>query len=222
MLRDIVRAIEKEVSPVGQEIIPCIKALGRVAAHTVKAARDLPPFDVSALDGFACRGGGKEFVVKALLEPGEKFVFHLRAGEAIFIPTGAAIPPKTRFVPVEHVQEKGARIVVKTLSDDMRKIWKKGYWISKSDHVAGRGESISPRTMELLALAGLKETAVFRKPRVSILSTGSELKKGIVANSNQYLLAGLIEQAGGEVAHMTTVADDEGEIGESPLLDGGR
>ena len=72
MLRDIVRAIEKKVSPVGQETIPCLKALGRIAARTVKAGRDLPPFDVSALDGFACRGGGEEFVVKASLSPGQK------------------------------------------------------------------------------------------------------------------------------------------------------
>jgi molybdopterin molybdotransferase len=211
MLRDIVRTIEKKVSPVGQEIIPCIKALGRVAARTVKAGRDLPPFDVSALDGFACRGGGKEFVVKASLEPGEKFVLHLKAGEAVFIPTGAAIPPNTQFVPVERVWEDGAIILVETLTD-MRKIWKKGYWIGKSDNVAGKGESIRPRTMELLALAGLKEISVYRKPRVSILSTGNELKKGIVANSNQYLLTGLIEHDGGEVAHMTTAGDDEGEI----------
>ncbi len=72
----------------------------------------------------------------------------------------------------------------------MRKVWKKGYWIRKSDDVATRGKSIRPRTMELLALAGLEKIAVFRKPRVSILSTGNELKKGIVVNSNQYLLTG--------------------------------
>jgi molybdopterin biosynthesis enzyme len=67
MLRDIVLAIEKEASPVGQEIVPCLAALGRVAASRVKAGRDLPAFDISALDGFACKGRGEEFVVKALL-----------------------------------------------------------------------------------------------------------------------------------------------------------
>ena len=69
--------------------------------------------------------------------------------------------------------------------------------------------------MELLALAGLKEIAVFRKPRVSILSTGDELKKGIVVNSNQYLLTGLIQRDGGEVAYTAVAGDDEEEIGEA-------
>ena len=212
MLRDIVRAIEKEISPVGQETIPCLKALNRVAACTVKAGRDLPLFDVSALDGFACKGGGKEFVVKASLGPGEKLVLRLKAGEAVFVPTGAAIPTNTRFVPVEHVREDGATILVETLLD-MRKTWKKGYWIRKSDSVAAMGQRITPRTMELLALAGLEKMAVFRKPGISILSTGNELKKGIVVNSNQYLLTGLIERDEGEVTHMAVAGDDEDEIG---------
>ncbi len=214
MLRDIVRTIEKRISPVGQEGISCLKALGRVAACTVKAERDLPPFTVSALDGFACKGGGKEFVVKASLGPGEKLVLRLKAGEAVYVPTGAAIPANTRFVPLEYVRERDGRILVET-SSDLRKIWKKGDWISKTERVAGKGESIRPRTMELLALAGLKEIAVFRKPRVSILSTGNELKKGIVVNSNQYLLTGLIERDGGEVVHLATAADEDQEIGEA-------
>jgi molybdopterin molybdotransferase len=214
MLRDIVRAIEKRVSSVGQEAIPCLKALGRIPARTVKAGRDLPPFDVSALDGFACKGGGKEFVVRASLGPGEKLALRVKPGEAVFVPTGAAIPTKTRFVPVEHVLEKGDRILVGPLND-LRKTWNKGYWIRKTDDVANKGESIRPRTMELLALAGLKEIAVFRKPKVSILSTGNELKKGIVVNSNQYLLTGLAERDGGEVVHLAVAADENQEIGEA-------
>lgn len=213
MLRDIVRKIEKRISPVEQEIIPCIKAFGRVAACTVKAERDLPPFNVSALDGFARKGTGTEFVVRGSLGPGEKLVFRLKAGEAVFVPTGAAIPANTRFVPVEHVRETDDRILVET-SSDLRKMWKRGYWISKTEPVAGKGEGIRPRTMELLALAGLKETSVFRKPRVSILSTGNELKKGIVVNSNQYLLTGLLERDGAEVVHLATAADEDQEIGE--------
>jgi molybdopterin molybdotransferase len=212
MLRDIVRAIEKEAFPVGQETIPCIEALNRVAARTLKSGRDLPAFDVSALDGFACRGSGNTFAIEAWLSPGEKSAHHLKAGEAVFVPTGAGIPADTRFVPVEHVREDGATILVETLAD-MRKVWKKGYWIRKGDRVAFRGKSITPRVMELLALAGLKKIAVFRKPRVSILSTGNELKKGIVVNSNQYLLTGLAERDGGKVAHMAIAGDDEAEIG---------
>jgi molybdopterin molybdotransferase len=214
MLRDIVRSVERKSSAVEEEIIPCIKALGRVAARNVKAGRNLPPFDVSALDGFACRGRGNEFLVKGSLGPGEKSVIPLKAGEAIFVPTGAAIPPRTRFVPVEQVREAHARILIQT-STDMRKTWKTGYWIKKSDEVIRKGESLTPRKMELLALAGFQEIVVFKKPKVCILSTGNELKKGIVPNSNQYLLAGLVERDGGVILRLSTAADDEEEIGEA-------
>ncbi len=211
MLRDIIHAIEKEVLPVGQEVVPAIRALGRVAARTVKAGRDLPAFDVSALDGFACKGNGKAFTIKAWLGPHEKPALRLAAGEAAFVPTGAAIPANTRFVAVEHVKEGSAGIVVETAADT-RKVWKKGHWMRKGDVAISRGQSITPYSMELLALAGAEKIAVFRKPRVSILSTGNELKKGIVPRSNQSLLAGLTEKDGGEVVHTAVAGDDEAEI----------
>ncbi len=211
MLRDIIRTIEQEISPVGQEIIPCRKTLGRVPARAAKAGRDLPPFDISALDGFACGGAGREFTVKGSLGPGEKLPSRLKNGEALFVATGAAIPPYSRFVPVEQVTQNGTRILTET-SDDMRKIWKRGYWITKATEVTRKGKEITPRTMELLALAGLKSIAVFRRPGVSILSTGNELKKGVVPNSNHYLLAGLVERDGGEIMRLATAADEVAEI----------
>ena len=207
----------------GQETIPCIGALDRVAARTLKSGRDLPAFDVSALDGFACRGSGNTFTVKAWLGPGEKSALRLKAGEAVFVPTGAGIPAHTRFVPVEHVQEEGATILVEDEPlavgrGNARRHGRSGRKVtgySKSDRVATGGKSITPRAMELLALAGLEKIPVFRKPRVSILSTGNELKKGIIVNSNQYLLTGLVERGGGVVAHMAIAGDDEAEIGEA-------
>jgi len=214
LLADIVRTLERRVSPVGCETIPCRKALGRIAARTVKAGRNLPLFDVSALDGFACKGPGTRFVVKGSSGPGEKSLLRLQAGEALFVPTGAAIPPHTRFVPVEQVREEAGHILVKA-SGDMRKTWKKGYWIKKADEVVKRGERVKPRTMELLALAGLTDIALFLKPKVCILSTGNELKTGLLPNSNQSLLAALVERDGGEIAQLATAGDDDEEIGES-------
>ncbi len=213
-LQGILRTIERVTSPVGQETVPCLEALGRIAALTVRASQPLPAFDVSALDGFACKGSGNGFVVRGSMGPGEKMTAPLYPGEAIFVATGAAIPPGCRFVPVEQVQEENARILVDP-SAEVRKIWKKGYWIKKSAEVVRKGERIRPRTMELLSLARLHDISVYRKPKVGILSTGNELKKGIVPNSNQHLLSGLVQRDGGEIAKLITVADDDQEIGEA-------
>ena len=214
MLRDIVRVIEKTVPRVSQEVIPAMESLGRVAARTVRAGRNLPAFDVSALDGFACRGSGNAFVAKGSLEPGQRGSVTLKAGEAIFVPTGAAIPAGSRFVPREYVTEEGMRISVET-AEDIRKVWRKGYWIGKGEHVVRKGQTIGPRTMELLALAGLASVPVYRKPGARLLSTGNELKKGIVVNSNQYLLTGLLQRDGGEVVGCAIAGDDEREIAEA-------
>ena len=98
---------------------------------------------------------------------------------------------------------------------DIRKVWRKGYWIGKGEYVVRKGETIGPRTMELLALANLASVPVYRKPGARLLSTGNELKKGIVVNSNQYLLTGLLQRDGGEVVGCAIAGDDEREIGEA-------
>ncbi len=214
MLRDIVRTIEKAVSRVDQETIPGIASLGRTAARTVRAGRNLPAFDVSALDGFACKGKGRSFVVIGSVEPGERSSRALKAGEALFVPTGAAIPAHTLFVPREHVAEEAAQVVIRK-AIDVHKIWPKGYWIRKGDHVVKRGEIIGPRTMELLSLAGQERVTVYRRPGVRLLSSGNELKKGIIPASNQHLLAGLLQRDGADVLGASVTGDDEREIGNA-------
>jgi len=211
MIRQLVRVVEKKVWPVGVESIPVAEALARIPAKSLRAERYAPAFDISALDGFACKGTGGRFAVRGVLEPGERSAIRLRAGEALFVPTGAAIPPRTRFAPREYVSEEEDLIRVHW-TGERKKVWQKGYWIRKGERVATRGEPITPRTMELLALAGHEEVEVFLKPAVAILSTGSELKKGVVPNSNRYLFMGLITRDGGEVMSALTASDDEEEI----------
>lgn len=219
MIRQIVRAIEraterargKEASPAAVESVAVAEALDRVAAKSLKAERHVPAFDISALDGFACKGAGSRFAVRGALEPGERASVRLRAGEALFVPTGAAIPVRTRFAPREYVSEEEDLIRVFWTGERL-KVWQKGYWLRKGECVATRGERITPRAMELLALAGYETVDVFRKPAVAILSTGSELKKGVVPNSNRYLLMGLVTRDGGDVMSALTASDDEEEI----------
>ena len=211
MIRQLVRAVEKETLPVASESIPVAEAFARIASKRVKAQRHVPSFDISALDGFACKGSGSRFAVRGVLEPGERASLKLRAGDALFVPTGAAIPAGTRFAPREFVSEEEDLIRVLWTGERL-KVWPKGYWLKKGERVADKGERITPRMMELLALAGFETVEVFRKPAVAILSTGNELKKGVVPNSNRYLFMGLIARDGGEVMSALTASDDEEEI----------
>jgi molybdopterin molybdotransferase len=216
LVRAMERAMEKEASPVGVESIPVAEAFARVSAKNLKAERHVPAFDISALDGFACKGAGGRFAVRGALEPGERASVRLKAGEALFVPTGAAIPAHTRFAPREYVSEEEDLIRVFWTGERL-KVWQKGYWLRRGERVATKGERITPRAMELLSLAGYETVEVFRRPAVAILSTGNELKKGVVPNSNRYLLMGLINRDGGDVMSALTVSDDEEEI--KALLD---
>ncbi len=211
---EIVRAMEKQVRSVGREAVETMKALGRISARDVFSRKDMPPFDVSALDGYAVKGAGRDFRVKGTAEPMSSGRTRLRKGEALFVSTGAPFPPDTRFVAREHVTERQGRIETGTETDE-RKVVTKGAWLKKGERLTGRGEAVTPPAMALLALAGHRSLQVFKKPAVSIVTTGSELKKGRMIDSNRFLLAGLAQRDGGEVTRVETADDREEDIRET-------
>ncbi|OPY62570.1 MAG: Molybdopterin molybdenumtransferase [Syntrophorhabdaceae bacterium PtaU1.Bin034] len=207
---DIFGLIDRRVRPLGTEVIPLIACPGRVSARAINAPRDLPPFDVSALDGYAVKGEGSTFRITAVLEPFGRSTSPGR-GEAVFVPTGGRVPSHTRFVMREHVLEKTNEIVLQTEADE-RKATKKGDWLRKGTLLVDRGEVISPSAMALLAMAGHDALHVFRRPAVAIITTGNEVKEGRIANSNTFLLAGLVQRDGGELMGFELADDEEEEI----------
>lgn len=197
--------------PVKAETIPLLSAYGRVSARSLSSTRDMPPFDVSALDGYGVKGKGDLFRVKAELSPLAPVPEALKEGEAFFVPTGGRFPGGSRFVMREHVTEEGGWIRTGERPDE-RRVVKKGDWLSKGAHVVDRGEAFGPEAMARTALAGVQAVRVCTRPVVAVITTGSELKNGRMANSNAFLLAGLIRRDGGEVHGLYTADDAEEEI----------
>jgi molybdopterin biosynthesis enzyme len=206
---DVLDLIDRQVRPVGREKVALLDALGRVAARSLVATRNVPPCDVSALDGYALKGPGERFPVTRVLEPFGEPAAGLRRGEAVFVPTGGRIPAATRFVPREHVIETAMEVAV-TETADARKLIERGTWLRKGQPIVAQGETIAPDAMQLMALAGYDSVEVFRKPPVAIVTTGSELKKGAIVDSNRFLLTGFVRRDGGEVIWYETADDEEG------------
>jgi molybdopterin molybdotransferase len=206
MLSNLWAVFDRHTHSLEPEVVPLLSAFGRVSARSLSADREMPPFDVSALDGYSVSGEGPLFAVEEALEPFSSPPERLEKGKALFIPTGGRLPAGLRFVAREHVVERACEILVKTGADETRVV-KAGDWLKRGTGLLAKGGCITPSAMALLALTGINTVTVFRRPTVAVITTGSELKQGRLVDSNRFLLAGLVQRDGGVPSELH-VADD--------------
>lgn len=226
-LDDMERLIGERVTPVAEiERVPLHGARGRVVADDVKAPLNLPPFDNSAVDGYAVRhadlrpDGDTTLLVAGRLTAGAKESLSLRPGEAIRIFTGAAMPKGADTVFMqEDVTVEGDRVTVP-----------KGLKLGANRRLAGEdvpaggivlsaGTVLEAQHVALTAALGLTELAVRRRLKVAIFSTGDEVvepgsTRGTAAifDSNRILLTELLEQLGAIVTDLGILADNPDKL----------
>ena len=200
------------------ETVPLAAASGRVLAEAVRAPVDLPPFDSSAMDGFAVRAGDTpgRLAVVAPSAAGRPSAHGVHAGEAAPIATGAVLPEGAdSVVPVERTQTDGAAVSVDRVAvgDNVRP---RGGDIAAGDVVASAGTRLAPWTIGALAAVGLGAVVCARRPRVALLATGTELRApgerlgpGEIYEANSLLLGAQLAEVGAEVEKLDPVADDE-------------
>jgi molybdopterin molybdotransferase len=202
--------------PLEAEDVPVTAAAGRVVADPAAAITDLPPFDSSAMDGFAVRAADTPgtLTVVGQSAAGKPAQHELGAGEAIAISTGAVVPAGAdAVVPVERtsgdveVEEVKPGENVRPRGGDAR----------TGDVVVEAGDVLRPAQLGALAAAGVAHVRCARRPRVAVLATGTELRApgeplapGEIYESNTVLLAAQLESAGAEVIVLDAVSDDEG------------
>lgn len=202
----IFKAIDRSVKTLGIETKGVLDTFGRVAACAVKAPRDLPGRNISALDGFVVKGPGRTFIHAGVQEMGKSPVT-VKEGKAVFVPTGAPLPRNGRFVKREHVLEQDGGIIQTKSEGNERKEWERGSWLKKGTRIIEKGQTITASMMGDLSLAGIATLDVYRQASVAIMTTGDELRSGVVPDSNRYLLAGLIQADRGLVRHLPTAPD---------------
>src|SRR3990167_8282578 len=193
---DALKLILNEVSFLSQETISLSKALGRYLSQSLVAPIFLPPFDNSAMDGFAVRCGDINVAtsdrpislkVVGMLKAGDdvegmRRAMPLQQGCAVRIMTGAPIPAGTdAVIPFEETltpQGRGGHETC-TIPKPVRigeNIRKAGEDVQKGTCVLDKGVRLTPRNMALLAALGFSEVSVTRLPQVALFSTGNELK----------------------------------------------
>jgi len=214
--RVLARASALEAEPV-----PVAAAAGRFLAADVQSAVDLPPFASSAMDGYALQAGdtpGRLPVVFRIAAglPAER---ELAGGEAMAISTGGAVPDGAdSVVPIELVVEADNELNVPAAVEPGANVRPAGGDVRAGELVLPAGTRIGAAQIGALAAAGVGEVMVARRPRVTVLSTGTELRApgeslgaGQIYESNAPMLAAAFEAAGAEVERIGPVPDDEGE-----------
>ncbi|HUA80114.1 MAG TPA: molybdopterin molybdotransferase MoeA, partial [Dyella sp.] len=196
--------------------------LGRILATPVVSAVNLPPFDNSAMDGFALRGtstvsAGTELEIEGEQAAGDGI---RRAHDGAWeIMTGARLPEGLdRVIPVEQTERLTSSSRVRLLAEVTpgQNVRKAGSDVAQGETVLDAGTRLQPQHLMLLAALGVAKVQVAERPRVAVLCTGRELvddpshmlAPGQIRNSNGPFLAARLPLAGAEVVHVETVGDD--------------
>jgi len=218
-LEEALRRILDRVTPLGPEVVPLAAAAGRVVFEDAMAVVDLPPFASSAMDGFALRSADTpgRLPVVARIAAGVPAPRALEAGEAMAIATGGVVPAGAdSVVPLEYVVENDNGVEIPDVVVHGDNVRPRGGDVAAGDVVVPSGARLRAAQIGALAAAGLDHVVVSRRPTVSVLATGTELRRpgeplepGEVYEANGVLLSTAFATAGAEVELLPVVADDE-------------
>ena len=222
-LEEMERLIRERIAPVAEtERMPLHGARGRVVAVDLKAPVDLPPFDNSAVDGYAVRhadlraDSDTELTVSGRLTAGARVETTLKSGEAIRIFTGAAMPKGADTVFMqEDVTVAGPHVIVPRGLKCGANRRLAGEDVRAGAVVLPAGTVLEAQHIALAAALGLTEIAVRRRLKVAIFSTGDEVvepgsvrESNAIYDSNRILLAELLERLGAVVTDLGILHDD--------------
>jgi molybdopterin molybdotransferase len=207
------------VHPLDVEDAALTEALDRVVARDIASPRDVPPFDNSAMDGFAVRAGPPaELEVVGESRAGRPSPAEVGQGQAIRISTGAALPAgASAVVPVERARaldDPGERVWVDA-ADEGANVRRAGEDVRAGDVVLRKGAVLGPAELGVAASIGCDVLPCARRPRVAVLVTGDELAEpgdplepGHIYSSNAFALGASVERAHATLVRRSTVRDD--------------
>ncbi len=220
---DMERMIAERVAPIAEtEGVPLLAARGRVLAAAITAPLDLPPFDNSAVDGYAVRHGDLDakaetrLAIAGRLTAGSAARQPIAPGQAIRIFTGAPMPAGADTVFMqEDVRVEGGAVVVPAGLKPGSNRRLAGEDVRKGATMLPAGRRLAAQDVALAAAVGLTRLTVRRRVRVALFSTGDEIVEpgsprpdAALYDANRYLLTGMLERLGAQVTDLGILKDD--------------
>ncbi|EOU1902193.1 molybdopterin molybdotransferase MoeA [Clostridium perfringens] len=231
-LEEALEILNKNTKALKSEVVSIKDSLKRVLYGDVKSKINNPPFNKSVFDGYAFRsedskGTSKENPIELKIVDeifaGDFSEIEIKHGEAIRIMTGAPIPVGADCVLKQEETERHGDLV--KIFKEMKvneNISFMGEDIKSGETLIKKGKRLDYADLGIMASSGISEVLVYKKPRVSIISTGDEvcdinstLKPGKIYDSNLYSLSARIEELGYNVLSMEHVGDNILKIGEA-------
>ncbi|MFC3078599.1 gephyrin-like molybdotransferase Glp [Phenylobacterium terrae] len=206
-----------QVSPLPAETVRLAEAAGRVLAEDVAARRDQPPFDASAMDGWAVRAADTPGTLKIVGESaaGHGYEGALGPGETVRIFTGAAVPAGADAVVIQEDATRDGEVVKVPAAEAGSNVRPRGGDFQVGAALLSRGVRLDPWRLSLAASAGRAEVPVARRPRVAVLSTGEEIVEAPaepgpfqIYDSGAPALAVMVAAWGGQVSRHRPVRDE--------------
>ncbi|MDT8308849.1 MAG: molybdopterin molybdotransferase MoeA [Bacteroidales bacterium] len=216
---EAISIISQFKEPLGKEYISFNTCLGRVLAEDILSDMDMPPFDKSAMDGFACRSKDllRHLTIVDTIAAGTTPKKVIGEGECARIMTGAPLPQGADCViMVEHTEAVTEKMIRFTGSTTKPNICYLGEDIRSGDTVLSSGTLLKPQHIAIMASVGATQPTVYKQPRVAILPTGDELvepdkkpSNAMIRNTNGHQLIAQLMEMQLNPTYYGIVADDE-------------
>ena len=225
-VEDATRRVVQDVLPTPSEIVPLGAGLNRILSAPLAARRTQPPFDVSAMDGYAVRAADVVSLPAALTligaaPAGHAFKGRVGAGETVRIFTGAPVPEGADAILLQEdaIVEPDGRIRATEAVRPQQHIRAKGLDFVEGQVLLPAGTRLGMRQMSLAAALNHGEVPVRARPRVALIATGdelvapgSELGPNQITASNSFGIAALVETLGGTPIDLGIIPDDRAAL----------
>jgi molybdopterin molybdotransferase len=205
--------------PLKTERVDLMQSLSRVLAEDIESDTNVPPFNKSAMDGYACRKEDLHNTLKVIEEipAGKVPEKEIGINQCARIMTGATVPQGADFVmQIEHVEEISAGYIRRVKESSGSNICMAGEDVQKGEVVLNKGEVIMPMQIAILATAGVTKPLVYSPYLLGVISTGNELAepwefpgKSKIRNSNAWQLMAQAAALGYQPDYLGIVPDQE-------------